>query len=154
MLQSLILAKGDSNLRSDTVLEPGDPQALSSPCPGVAEKTWHFLRAYHVTNTYSSLPPPSFILSPLLDLVLAARPNLSVSGTCQPWSASGPLPIPLPWPKNVHGQPAAENGTLPSALSSCHPLQRHYSHHSIQNSFFLPISVTPHFTFSSAITTI
>ena len=79
MLQSLILAKGDSNLRSDTVLEPDDPQALSSPCPLVAENTWHLLRAYHVANTYSSLPPLSFILSSLLDLVLAALPNLSVS---------------------------------------------------------------------------
>lgn len=41
------------------MLEPDDPQALSSPCPWVAENAWHLLRVYHVANTYSSLPPPS-----------------------------------------------------------------------------------------------
>lgn len=29
LLQNLALAKGDSNLRSDTVLEPDDPRALT-----------------------------------------------------------------------------------------------------------------------------
>lgn len=34
LLQNLALAKGDSNLRSDTVLEPDDPRALTPHIPG------------------------------------------------------------------------------------------------------------------------
>lgn len=74
------------------MLEPDDPQALSSPFPWVAENSCLLLRVHQVTNTYSSLP----ILSPLLDVDLAALTNLSVSRTCQPWSASGPLHITSP----------------------------------------------------------
>lgn len=81
LLQNLALAKGDSNLRSDTVLEPDDPRP-SPPYPWVAGNSWHLLRAHCVANTYISQPPPSFILSPLLDLVPVALPYLSVSRAC------------------------------------------------------------------------